>query len=78
MKANRHRGNGRPGAAKHNFTIIIKKAASYCGEKIMKGGLINNDYAFDRHNSIMQHVYEGKYNGSDMHYRKQAAYYANK
>ena len=79
MKANRHKGTGRPGAAKHSFTIVLKKAASYCGEKIMKGGLVkNNNYAFDKHNNIMQQVYQGKYNGNDIHYRKQAAYYADK
>lgn len=78
LKANRHKGTGRPGAAYHSYTTILSKAASKCGEKIMKGGLIHTNYAIYQHNGIMQLVYKNKYNGNDMHYRKQAAYWANK
>lgn len=78
LKANRHKGTGRPGAAYHSYTIVLSKAASKCGEKTMRGGLVHNNYSIYQHNAIMQVVYQGKYNGSDMHYRKQAAYYANR
>jgi hypothetical protein len=78
MKANRHKGSGRPGAAIRYVTVKIKKAASYAGEKIHKTFRINTNYSFDRHQNIMQDVYNDKYNGNDIHYRKQAAYYANR
>ena len=78
MKANRYRGSGRPGAAIKVITIQTKKAAEFCGDKIHKTFRIANSYAFDRHQNIMQSVFEGKYNGTDMHYRKLAAYYKNR
>ena len=78
MKANRHKGSGRPGAAVHYTTVQIKKAAEFCGDKIHKTFRVGTEYAIERHNNIMRDVYQGKYNGSDMHYRKQAAYYANR
>ena len=79
LKANRHKGTGRPGAAIHYATVQIKKAAAFCGDKIHKNFKYERTYAIDLHNNIMQElVYTGKYNGSDMHYRKQAAYYANR
>lgn len=78
LKANRHRGSGRPGAAVHYVTIQVKKAAEFCGDKIHKTFRVGTEYAIERHNNIMYFVREGKYNGSDMHYRKQAAYYANR
>lgn len=79
MKANRHKGSGRPGAEIHYATIRIKKAAEFCGDKVYKTVRFRKRYAFDIHNDIMQGlVYTGKYNGSDMHYRKQAAYWANR
>lgn len=78
LKANRHKGYGRPGAAYRNYTIVLSKAASKCGEKTMRGGLTPNHYAIYQHNAIMQVVCQGKYTGNDMHYRKQAVYYANR
>ena len=33
MKANQHKGNARKGAKRADYTIAIKKAAHYCGEK---------------------------------------------
>lgn len=78
LKANRHKGTGRPGAAFHSYTIVLKNAASKCGEKIMKGGLMGTNYAIKKHDDIMKLVYKDKYTGKDMHYRKQAAYWATK
>ena len=78
LKANRHRGSGRPGAAIHYVTIQVKKAAEFCEDKIHKTFRVENQYAIERHNNIMNLVYQDKYNGSDMHYRKQAAYWANR
>jgi len=78
IKANRHKGSGRPGAATHYVTVQVKKAAEFCGDKIHKTFRVGTEYAIERHNNIMYFVRQGKYNGSDMHYRKQAAYYANK
>lgn len=78
MKANRHRGSGRPGASVKVITVQIKKAAEFCGDKIHKTVRVRNSYAFDRHQNIMQSVFKGQYSGTDMHYRKQAAYYKNK
>lgn len=78
LKANRHKGYGRPGAAAHHITVQIKKAAAFCGDKMHKTFRIGTEYSFDRHNNIMNSVYQGKYNGNDMHYRKQAVYYANR
>ena len=79
MKANRHKGSGRPGAAVHYVTVQFKKAALICGDKIHKTIRVEKRYAIDRHNDIMQSlVYTGKYNGNDIHYRKQAAYYKNR
>lgn len=78
LKANKHKGTGRPGAKLHVFTTQIRKAARFCGDKMHKTVRIGTEYSFDRHVNIMQDVYQGKYNGSDMHYRKQAAYYANR
>lgn len=34
MKANKLKGNARKGARKATFTIKLKEAADYCGEKI--------------------------------------------
>lgn len=78
LKANRHKGSGRPGAATYYVTVQIKKAAEFCGDKIHKTFRVGTEYAIERHNNIMQDVYQGKYNGNDMHYRKQSAYYANR
>lgn len=78
LKANRHKGTGRPGAATHYITVQIKKAALICGDKMHKTFRVGKEYAIERHNNIMNLVYNNKYNGSDMHYRKQAAYWANK
>lgn len=78
LKANRHRGTGRPGADVHYITVQIKKAAEFCGDRIHKTFKVGTQYAIERHNNIMNLVYQNKYNGNDMHYRKQAAYYANK
>lgn len=78
MKANRHKGSGRPGASIHYKTVVLKKAASYCGEKIMETIPVRTQYKIDTHNNIMQQVFRGTYKGNDMHYRKQAAYYANR
>lgn len=49
MKANRHKGSGRPGAAVKVITVQIKKAAEFCGDKIHKTVRVSNSYAFDRH-----------------------------
>jgi len=78
IKANRHKGSGRPGAATHYVTVQVKKAAEFCGDKIHKTFRVGTEYAIERHNNIMNLVYQDKYNGNDMHYRKQAAYYANR
>ena len=78
LKANRHKGSGRHGAATHYVTVQIKKAAAFCGDKIHKTFRVGTEYAIERHNNIMKFVCQGEYNGSDMHYRKQAAYYANR
>ena len=78
LKANRHKGSGRPGAALQHITIQIKKAAEFCGDKMHKTFRVGKEYAIERHNNIMDFVRQGKYNGNDMHYRKQAAYYANR
>ncbi len=36
MKANRFKGNARKGARKQTYTIQLKSAANYCGEKTTK------------------------------------------
>ena len=78
IKANKHKGSGRPGAAVHYITVQVKKAAEFCGDTIHKTSRVNAQYAIERHHNIMNLVYQNKYNGNDMHYRKQAAYYANR
>lgn len=57
LKANRHKGSGRPGALVNYHTVQIKKAAEFCGDKIHKTFRIETQYAIDKHNNIMQQVY---------------------
>lgn len=36
MKANKFKGNARNGARKQTYTVQLKSAANYCGEKTTK------------------------------------------